>query len=216
MIATSCDGGELPCGRAGCLDVASAELLEKSSNKWWCDYFSGSDGGLEAWQLRMYPFLREVSQRLVQKMSGTGPSFVLYSGHDSAIAPIAAALGFFRDGDACRWPRLAAHIVVELWLPASDQWPAGLLSRLSKVRILYNGVAVTSGVIGCRGRGELCPVRDFIAGVNGSLGGYVSYSSACQAPPPPEPASSESSPCTTLQLLTVVPTMVAAWLLACA
>ncbi|CAN0385483.1 unnamed protein product, partial [Hapterophycus canaliculatus] len=45
--------------------------------------------------------------------SGKGfrTKFVLFSGHDTVVAPLLAALGAYD----CRWPPYASHVAFELW-----------------------------------------------------------------------------------------------------
>lgn len=43
--------------------------------------------------------------------------FALFSGHDTVIAPVLAALGAYD----CRWPPYASHIVFELWSKHGEQ-----------------------------------------------------------------------------------------------
>lgn len=57
----------------------------------------------------------EQSQDVLNGDSGT--KFALFSGHDTVIAPVLAALGAYD----CRWPPYASHIVFELWSKPGEQ-----------------------------------------------------------------------------------------------
>ncbi|KAI8795576.1 2-phosphoxylose phosphatase 1 [Biomphalaria glabrata] len=83
--------------------------------------------------------------------NGSGPSFHLYSGHDTTVSPLIATLGL-EDG---LWPGYATRIVFELY------------SRLSSkdyfFRVLQNGNVVTSEVVFCKGltNGGFCNLEHF-------------------------------------------------------
>ena len=77
--------------------------------------------------------------------------FTLYSGHDTVIAPVLAALGVYNR--FCTWPPYASHIVFELWKNArtpSLTRPSNETMRDFYVRVLYNGKDVTRHIPQCR------------------------------------------------------------------
>mmetsp|Transcript_85130 Transcript_85130/g.237564 ORF Transcript_85130/g.237564 Transcript_85130/m.237564 type:complete len:477 (-) Transcript_85130:173-1603(-) len=160
-----CDLGDLPCGPGGCISAALQSDLQTLYDSKWCEQDTGSNGGEEASRLLMQPLVDE----LVQNMLAPKPTrFVLYTGRDLVIGPVAAAMGFFD----CRWPPFASHIVLELW--ASGQ------SRL--VRALFDGTPVTSKIHGCGGK-EVCDLADIQRATKDMLGGQVSREAACALTP---------------------------------
>lgn len=96
----------------------------------------------------------------------------IFSGHDTVIAPVLAALGVYH-GSLCRWPSYAAHVVFELWQPKHGQevvkgrgeqqqrvsGDGGATRTASEnaadnnskyyLRVLYNGVDITQRVPTC-------------------------------------------------------------------
>jgi hypothetical protein len=112
-------------------------------------------------RLKFQPLLYEIAHRM--KSDASSYRFVLYSGHDSTVEPLANALGV-SDG---HWPRYASRLIFELFLKrevvSSD--------RKYYIRVLYNGKDVTDSVSFCRGRLDetaygLCPVELFVEFVN--------------------------------------------------
>lgn len=54
-------------------------------------------------------------------MSGkSATKFALFSGHDTVVAPLLAALGAYD----CRWPPYASHVAFELWSKPSQGKPS--------------------------------------------------------------------------------------------
>jgi 2-phosphoxylose phosphatase len=107
-------------------------------------------------RLKMQPLLYEIAHRMTSSQSHR---FVLYSGHDSTIEPLADVLGV-SDG---RWPRYASRLIFELYL----KWDTVSTVRKYYVRILYNGRDVTDSVSFCKGQlvdgtPGLCPLDMFI------------------------------------------------------
>lgn len=149
VLNTVCHDGPLPCGVGGCADEALVEDLVRTNNERYCFLYEGDLGGKLAAQLAMRPLLREIvrAMKLVAEGSPSAHRLVLFSGHDTTVAPLAAALGVFD----CKWPPLASHLVFELWLPSRPD--VGQPS----VRVLYNGHPVTDRLDGCSG--ELCPLQ---------------------------------------------------------
>ena len=128
--------------------------------------------------LKMIPLLQEIAGRMDAQIKGsTTNKFVLYSGHDTSIEPMAMALDF-SDG---HWPRYASRIVLEL---VSNK---GTDEKTYYIRVLYDGKVVTSLIHFCRGsivdrKLSLCPFhlfQDFVNGGYLKLVGASSYSEAC-------------------------------------
>mmetsp|Transcript_431 Transcript_431/g.845 ORF Transcript_431/g.845 Transcript_431/m.845 type:complete len:224 (-) Transcript_431:98-769(-) len=64
----------------------------------------------------MLPLLLEVIRRLEAASIGTGERLMVFSGHDTVLAPLLAAMGAMgRSPELCRWPPYASRLVVELW-----------------------------------------------------------------------------------------------------
>lgn len=102
-------------------------------------------------------------RRLRAASEGHGERLLLYSGHDTVLAPLLAALGAFSTPGVCKWPPYASRIALELWRrddSASEEM----------VRVLFNGRVVTADIDGCgpgrragsaspqEPRGEFCPL----------------------------------------------------------
>ncbi|ELU13270.1 hypothetical protein CAPTEDRAFT_146243 [Capitella teleta] len=132
-------------------------------------------------RLNMQPLLYEIAERMIkQTAKQTKPlKFVLYSGHDTTIEPLAAALGF----SSGIWARYASRIVFELYhntLSPAKQY----------VRVLYNGRVVTDLMPFCRNsdqieRSGLCPLRQLVNFVRmGNMRdlGARDYEEACAVP----------------------------------
>jgi hypothetical protein len=91
-------------------------------------------------RLKMYPLVREILQHMVSVMEGDSSTvFHLYSGHDSTIEPLAAALNM-SDG---HWPRYASRIVFELYSTRTKA------SKLFLFRVLYDGAVMTAKLPCC-------------------------------------------------------------------
>lgn len=160
-----CDGGNFPCGPGGCVDAVLQHELDGLYDKKWTSQFGQGDG-LKGSKLLMYPLIKEVFSFMT---SESRPRFVLFTGRDLVIGPVASALGFFDN----QWPPFASHIVFELWQPKG----AGSNAKSNlRVRVLFDGVVVSSK-FGCKS--ELCPLEAFHAVVEGLLDGHSSHTEAC-------------------------------------
>jgi Histidine phosphatase superfamily (branch 2) len=71
----------------------------------------------------------------------------LYSGHDTVIAPVLAALGLYND-DLCIWPPYASRIVFELWQRHGDSSASGSAAE-HYIRVIYNGRDLTPNIPSC-------------------------------------------------------------------
>lgn len=171
LYSASCDGDSLPHGRRG-RDCASdfAKLLDDADRRF-CERYTGANGGAEATRLAFHPLLEEVLGRLRRAASslaagGGVQRLVVFGGHDTVVAPVAAALGFWD----CKWPSLASHIIFELWKSSSSSYG---------VRVLFDGQVVTKRLAACAGMGEVCPLKQFVDAIASLLGGHASLQDAC-------------------------------------
>ncbi|KAK2163065.1 hypothetical protein LSH36_86g03000 [Paralvinella palmiformis] len=129
-------------------------------------------------RLKLQPLLYEIAHRMSMQLAGTTPlKFVIYSGHDSTVEPLANALGF----SSGNWPRYAARIVMELYKRSKDD--------TGYIRILYDGKPVTEQVTFCQhhhfadDEHSLCSLQYFLDFVDhGNLKelNEESYEKACQ------------------------------------
>ena len=67
----------------------------------------------------MYPFMKEIADHLVRaavhdRDDNVAEKLSVFSGHDTVIAPVLAALGVY-SGALCYWPPYASRIVFELY-----------------------------------------------------------------------------------------------------
>ena len=108
----SCHQQPLPCGHDGCLTPRLATDVLRAADRFYCERFSGEDGGAESARLSMYPFLEKLSSELQWMADGKSKHRVrLYFGHDTVVAPLLSALDAFD----CVWPPYASRVVFELW-----------------------------------------------------------------------------------------------------
>ena len=85
---------------------------------------------------------RQIVSRLENVSSGKSKDkLTIFSGHDTVIAPVLAALGLYH-GDRCAWPSYASRIVFELYRLKTKP-------QTHYFRALYNGVDVTAGIPPC-------------------------------------------------------------------
>ena len=148
LYARACHDVGPPCSqtRGGCVDELMQRQIWRDADSFYCSRFSGAEGGDKASRLSMLPLLKELFARLeaAAAPSSDAPRFVLFSGHDTVIAPLLAALGGLRAPGACRWPPYASHVAFELW---ETRWPLG--ERRQWVRVVFNGRAITQHLLPC-------------------------------------------------------------------
>eukprot|EP00928_Gymnodinium_smaydae_P083220 TRINITY_DN6646_c0_g1_i2.p1 TRINITY_DN6646_c0_g1~~TRINITY_DN6646_c0_g1_i2.p1 ORF type:complete len:558 (-),score=85.05 TRINITY_DN6646_c0_g1_i2:92-1579(-) len=177
FYAATCHRMPLPGGSGACVTPRLAEQICGHADTLYCSRFAGAQGGARATELAVYPFLHEVLEHLENVVAGrtsaaeSSTSLRVYSGHDTVIAPVLAAMGVYRDGH-CRWPPYASRIAIELHRRVASPGDEHL------VRLLYNG-EVMRGLRGCHASAELCPLANFSAGVASILRGARDYASAC-------------------------------------
>jgi len=116
-------------------------------------------------RLKLQPLLYEIAHRMKHQLQSavSMPKFVLYSGHDSTIEPLAAAVGVSNG----MWPRYASRLVFELYAPRDE----ADLHTVASIRVLHNGRDVTRQLSFCKDiRSDvasfLCPLSAFLDFVN--------------------------------------------------
>jgi len=167
FYSAGCEGDALAPATAAAGHIA--RVLSEADRKY-RERYVGEEGGANATRLAFQPLLAEVLGRLRRAAAGAGPRLAVLGGHDTVVAPVAAALGFFDS----LWPPLAAHIIFELW-----RSPAGAAG----VRLRFNGRAVTGELPACRAAAgaEVCPLEIFADAVASLLGGHETLEEACAA-----------------------------------
>eukprot|EP01031_Cornospumella_fuschlensis_P036382 gene36382-44134_t len=171
----------------GCLTSAHFHSIMASADRYYCDRFSGAQGGIHATSLSFRPFFSELLRSL------THPTYKLsvFSGHDTVIAPLLAIL-LGKEHVRCRWPGYASRIVMEVWKDKQ----AGEMTHY--VRVVYNGEDITQLIGECRkSRGELrgaggvwqklvlggstlCPLSALQNIEKDMLGGQNTFEEACK------------------------------------
>jgi hypothetical protein len=183
---TAADAWLTPNTQSQCLSSTQLGILMQDADRAYCNRFTGSHGGYNATSLAIYPFLREIVDGLYASLddaiaqadsnSNKNKKMNIYSGHDTVIAPVLAALGVFENDLYCKWPSYASRIAFELWKPAANSpyftanaqantqptastlsassTEAKMLPIVSKenshfVRVVYNGDDVTMLIPAC-------------------------------------------------------------------
>jgi len=132
-------------------------------------------------RLKLQPVLYEIAHRMKQQSAFVNnllPKFVLYSGHDSTIEPLAAVFGVSNGA----WPRYASRIVFELYAPTKETDS----DAKAGIRVLHDGEDVTSRMSFCKGlvSSSVCPLKAFLDFVNDSKfaggPGESGYTEACR------------------------------------
>jgi len=135
-------------------------------------------------RLKTQPLLYEVAHRMKRQshfVNNLLPKFVLYSGHDSTIEPLAAAIGVSNGA----WPRYASRLVFELYALTKE----ANSDTVAGIRVLHDGEDVTRRVSFCKGvvldvAPSICPLKAFLDFVNDSQfaggPGESGYSEACK------------------------------------
>uniref|UniRef100_X2BBC3 2-phosphoxylose phosphatase 1 n=1 Tax=Capitella teleta TaxID=283909 RepID=X2BBC3_CAPTE len=131
-------------------------------------------------RLKFQPLMHEIAERMLMQVMGKSPiKFALYSGHDTTIEPLAAALNF----SGGIWSPYASRIVFELYAPQEES----VDSSAHSIRVLYNGKVVTKDIPFCKDKMHdsflgLCPLDAFIKFVrkdNLADLGETDYNQAC-------------------------------------
>ena len=101
--------------------------------------------------LYIYPLLREITQQLVNLSQGHQvPKITLYSGHDITLTPLIKVFGTY-DG---HWTPYGSRFIIETYSSSDNTF---------YIRVLYNGVDLTSSVIFCKSHliHNMCPLQYF-------------------------------------------------------
>ena len=116
-------------------------------------------------RLKVQPLLYEIAQRMKRQLHSavSVPKFVLYSGHDSTIEPLAAAIGVSNG----MWPRYASRLIFELYAPRDE----AVSQTAASIRVLHNGNDVTRQLSFCKDiksdvASSSCPLNAFLDFVN--------------------------------------------------
>ncbi|XP_015269109.1 PREDICTED: 2-phosphoxylose phosphatase 1 [Gekko japonicus] len=160
LLCHFCHNVSFPCTKNGCITmehfkVIKAHQLEDEKERQEKKYYY-----LYA-LLATYPLLNQTVNRMQRIAEGKGEElFVLYSAHDVTLSPVLSALGITE----ARFPRFAARLVFELWKD-------GKKNKEYFIRILYNGVDVSSQTSFCRDYNQrynkpMCPFEKFVRFVN--------------------------------------------------
>lgn len=165
LFARACHRMLPPCAAGGaCVEAALAARVWRDADRFYCARFGGADGGRDASRLAMLPLLQDLVHRLEAAAAGDAERLLLFSGHDTVLAPVVAALGGAKAPSLCRWPPYASRLVFEVW---RAEKPRRGKNQTDYVRVLFNGRAITQHLNGCRSRlphsssglsHELCPL----------------------------------------------------------
>lgn len=201
LLPYKCHGLRLPCAvdatDGSCVPVTDTllEALMREGDKWYCDRYTGTQGGLNGTLLSMHPLLLEILALLETSAKAETlhipKALSLFSGHDTVVGSVLAALGVFQQH--CRWPKYASRVAIELWTPLVPVSKDPRVRPVSgAVRVLYNGLDVTRDIPYCatampsslRGGPSaafppLCPLGAFGKQVFGGLGRHKSFDAAC-------------------------------------
>ncbi|XP_046559160.1 2-phosphoxylose phosphatase 1-like [Haliotis rubra] len=175
LMAYACHKIPLPCNKNNdCIEPSYlAELWHQ------LDLHGAKLDELNSYQkyarLGIHPLLYEIKQHMVLTTKKKAKvKFVLYSGHDTTVSPLATALGIGHG----RWPKYATRIAFELY---SREEP----KKHHFLRILINGEDVTAKVSFCKGQAKsgFCKLKYFVEFVqkeNLSLFNGKTYPQACE------------------------------------
>ena len=126
--------------------------------------------------------MQEIKEYLLSSITASGPKITIFSGHDTVIAPVLAALGVYKH--VCRWPRYASRVALEVWKKDSSN-PA--IPSSYSVRVVFNGGDLTRHVPSCIGKithsqqVDLCPLDRIVHQIDSLIGSYESWEDACTA-----------------------------------
>ena len=166
LMVHICHGKYLPGSGNKCVEPWAVKTLFDAMKANGHRHFEGEF--IDLARLKMQPMLHEMAQRMQRQVNDrSGIKFMLYSGHDTTIDPLATALGF---GNGT-WPNYAARIVFELYTRHSDS--------VHFIRVLYDGEPVTHLLKFCKPVGieKLCNFDDYFEFLNtGYLKGFTGNS----------------------------------------
>ncbi|KAJ1902017.1 hypothetical protein LPJ66_000341 [Kickxella alabastrina] len=141
LNARHCNSKDLPCSHAlagGAANNSAAkcatveDVLQVQHNSHYELTYKMRDSTWSKQLMRLYigSFIGTLKERMEQHVAGKAPElkFALYSGHDTTVLPLLAALRASNQG--MLWPPYASNILFELWKKSDG-------SRV--VRVIYNG-----------------------------------------------------------------------------
>ncbi|CAM9340889.1 unnamed protein product [Chrysoparadoxa australica] len=174
LHARSCHSLPLPCTGRSCFTREYAEAVMLEADRALCFRFFGARGGRKSSSLLIYPFLRELRKAMEKPQH----KFILFSGHDTVIAPVLGALGAYD----CIWPPYGSSLIFEVW---GREGRADWTERTDKfVRVIYNARVVTQYITDCQTGSEygleFCPLEDFFATIESAIAPHATFQEACQ------------------------------------
>ena len=108
-----------PCTLDGssCMSRDMFFVAMNDANRQFCHRYTGQNGGINATRLSIYPFMKEIRDALFSSVTtNQGVKLTIFSGHDTVIAPVLAALGVYQQRDFCVWPPYASRIIFEVYV----------------------------------------------------------------------------------------------------
>lgn len=187
-----CQHLPLPCAKEGqpCMTREMFVTAMTDANRQFCDRYTGNYGGMAATRLSIHPFMKEIKDALFASVTkDRGELLTIFSGHDTVIAPVLAALGVYRQKDLCVWPPYASRIVFEVYVTSSAAFAPLTHERARDdvmVRVIYNGLDITRAITACRSFTKdvsvpLCPLGAIEKQVDSLILPYASIDEACSA-----------------------------------
>jgi hypothetical protein len=125
------------------------------------------------------------------KFGKGGKLLNIYSGHDTVIAPVLAALGVFEQDGYCKWPSYASRIAFELWKSKAQAVTSAKIVESGHssegeyfVRVIYNGDDVTHLIPTCQqdviSSHGLCSLSSIERQVESLIFPYSTIKAACK------------------------------------
>ena len=173
FMTFACHTISLPCVEH-CFSHSHLEMIWEVQDKLGKNMVFKNQNFIKYVHLYLHPLLTEISNRMTNfiRKKQKIESFVLYSGHDITITPLAVVFGI-HDG---KWPPFASRIVIELYKKIESKFHYF-------IKVLYNGKDVTSDVSFCKNKilKRFCKLKYFLDFVKNHLRdvGLVSYENAC-------------------------------------
>ncbi|CEM39194.1 unnamed protein product [Vitrella brassicaformis CCMP3155] len=162
LFTATCTEHRVPRGLEWSADSLFARYVGQVEKEEAACRFSANDAAYS--KLAATPVIHDMRQKAAkglseaQRKSGgersppTAPHIALWSGHDTTLMPVLAAMGAW-DG---KWPSYASIIILELYTVGAD-------SREAYFRLIYNGEVITSMIKGCDPQQDLCSYDHFDA-----------------------------------------------------
>lgn len=138
-----CHQMALPCNeRNKCVDQSFIKKIWNVLDSDGTKFKSQSKSYVKFAHLVLHPLLSEILKRMKDNiLLKDSQKFVLYSGHDITLSPLAVVLGLHSDG---KWPPYASRIVFELYTKVHGKNPSQ-----GYIRVLYNGKDRTKHLTFC-------------------------------------------------------------------